>query len=1067
MSADRDSRSSTGEENAVARDSHDGGPVMEEAERKRVLYEWNDTAAPYPTDCCLHHLVERQAALTPDAVAVVFGHQRMTFGELERGADRIAQRLLALGVGPETMVGLCTNRTPDMIVGLLGILKAGGAYVALDPTYPRVRLAFMIEDAAMAVLLTQRELVEDLPVSDAKIVCLEDESGPAGQPEERLATGPSSPRDLAYVLYTSGSTGRPKGVAIEHRSVVAFLSWAQSVFPPAELAGVLAATSICFDLSVFEIFLPLSRGGTVILAENALALPTLEARDEITLINTVPSALTALMNVGALPRSVRVVNLAGEPLPNRLVQEVYQLGFVQKVYNLYGPSEDTTYSTFVLTENGATTQPTIGRPISNTQAYVLDEHLQPLPIGAPGELCLGGDGLARGYLNRPEMTAEKFPPNPFGEGRIYRTGDLARFLPDGAIEFLGRFDDQVKIRGHRIELGEIEASLELHPSVERAVVLAVPDKHGEKQLIAYLVVASAPSPQTPVDDIVPADDAPEHVALWRSVYEETYRKGSGAADPTLNTTGWVSSFTGRPIPAVEMLSWVEHTVACILALEPEDVLEIGCGTGMLLARVAPRCTSYVGIDFSPAALDHVRSMQQSVDGLGHIQLLERNADDLGDFAPGSFDTVVINSVVQHFPDVEYLVRVLNRALQLVRPGGHVLVGDVINLALIEAFHTSVQLHRAAAGDTCERVRQRIRRRVAHERDLLLDPAFFVALARAHPEITHVQIRPKLGRHENQLTRFRYEAILHVGVPVARAEGLSWVDWGHEHLTLDELRSRLATTGPATLAIRGIPNARLQEDEVALAWLEVAGDDETISQLRAQLAHQPPTGIEPDDLVALAETCGYHVELSWLNAGAKGLLDAVFTSVDQAHLVADFGAVRPQGRPWQDYANRPQRTRLTRQLTQELRESLAGSLPGYMVPAMITVLERLPLSPNGKIDRRTLEQLPLEAERPVDDEFRAANTPLEELLVDLWADLMNLKQVGVEDDFFALGGNSLQALVFVAGLQKRLNRDIQALALFDKPTISGFASYLEEIYPGVRTDLAVATAMGSDREEGAI
>ncbi len=1052
------------EEHAVEQHPQPDVSSISEAERRRVLYEWNDTATPYPRDRCLHQLFEEQVALTPDTIALVFEEQRLTYAELNRRANHLAHQLLALGVGPETLVGICTKRSPETIIALLGILKAGGAYVALDPVYPKVRQVFMIEDAAMPVLLTQQELVDGLPITQAKLIRLDNEWSHIDEASAINPAVPIAQHNLAYILYTSGSTGRPKGVAIEHRSVVAFLSWARSVFPPAELTGVLAATSICFDLSVFEIFLPLSCGGTVILAENAIILPSLAARDQVTLINTVPSAMTALVNVGGVPGNVRVVNLAGEPLPNKLVQDVYQLGAVQKVYNLYGPSEDTTYSTFVLTEKGATTDPTIGRPISNTQAYILDQHLQPTPIGVPGELCLGGDGLARGYLNRPELTAEKFVQNPFGKGRIYRTGDLASFLSNGNIEFRGRIDHQVKVRGFRIELGEIEAALERHPAVEKAVVLALPDQQGEKQLVAYLVANSA-ALETLAPGMRRNNEAQDHVALWRSVYEETYRQTSAPVDPTLNTSGWVSSYTGQPIPAAEMRAWVEQTVARILALKPQHVLEIGCGTGMLLARVAPHCTSYVGIDFSPTALDHIRSMQQSVAGLAHIRLLEREADEIADFAAQSFDTVIINSVVQHFPDVEYLLRVLRGALRLVKPGGYILVGDVINLALLETFHTSVQLDRAASSDTCAEVRHRIRRQVAQERDLQLDPAFFLALAQQHPEITHVQVMPKRGRYHNQLTRFRYEAILHIGAPVQRASDLIWLDWQRHKLTLPEVRRRLATTRPATLAIRNISNARLDEKVAALSWLREAGPDETIAQLRAYLAQQPRTGSEPDDLLALAEELGYQGELSWLNAGAHGVFDVVFTRNDQPRRLAVFAA-DARRRSWSDHANHPQRAKLNRRLIPQLQEFLHDNLPNYMMPAVFTVLEQMPLSPNGKIDRRGLAQLPLELEPVTEDAISGARNPLEKLLVEVWADVLNLKRVGVEDDFFALGGNSLKAMAFVSGLQRRLNRVIQPLALFHTPTVAGFAAYLQENYPDLSVEFAMVGTEG-DREEGEI
>ena len=358
-----------------------------------------------------------------------------------------------LGVRPEVLVGLCMDRSSAMVVGLLGVLKAGGAYVPLDPAYPHERLGWIMEDAHVPVLLTRKHLVHLFSHSDAHVVCLD-----AGA--EALASAalphPPSPvavANLAYVLYTSGSTGRPKGVAITHRSAVALVTWARDIFSPAERAGVLASTSLCFDLSVFELFLPLSWGGKVILAEIVLQLPRLPAAQKVTLINTVPSAMTELLSLEGVPDSVRTVNLAGEPLPTVLVQQLYAHTPVTRVCDLYGPSEDTTYSTYA--ERQSMEPATIGRPIANTQVYLLDVHLHPVPVGFPGELYLGGSGLARVYLHRADLTAERFIPHPFSDvpgARLYRTGDMARYLPDGNLEFLGRLDHQVKIRGFRIEL---------------------------------------------------------------------------------------------------------------------------------------------------------------------------------------------------------------------------------------------------------------------------------------------------------------------------------------------------------------------------------------------------------------------------------------------------------------------------------------------------------------------------------------------------------------------------------------------------------------------------------------
>jgi amino acid adenylation domain-containing protein len=464
-------------------------PLLTKAERNQLLVEWNNTRTEYPQDKCIHQLFKEQVERTPDHVAVVFEDQKLTYRELDAKANQLAHYLQKLGVGPEVLVGICVERSLLMLIGLLGILKAGGAYVPLDPKYPKERLAFMLSDAQVSVLLTQQTLVETLPQHSAQVVYLDADKFAAGEGVEN-ATSNAKSTNLAYVLYTSGSTGKPKGVAIEHRSTVALLSWATAVFSREQLAGVLASTSFCFDISVFELFVPLCCGGKVILAENALHLSSLPAADEVTLINTVPSAIAELLRAKGIPERVRTVNLAGEALPQRVVDLLYQQETIQEVFNLYGPSEDTVYSTYALVKRDSQKTPPIGRPISNTQTYILDVYQQPVPIGVSGELHLGGAGLARGYLNRPELTEEKFISHPFNNepgARLYKTGDLVRYLADGNIEFLGRIDHQVKVRGNRIELGEIESILGQHPNVREVVVTAREEVPGDKRLFAYIV----------------------------------------------------------------------------------------------------------------------------------------------------------------------------------------------------------------------------------------------------------------------------------------------------------------------------------------------------------------------------------------------------------------------------------------------------------------------------------------------------------------------------------------------------------------------------------------------------
>jgi natural product biosynthesis luciferase-like monooxygenase protein len=467
--------------------------------------------------------------------------------------------------------------------------------------------------------------------------------------------------------------------------------------------------------------------------------------------------------------------VGGEALPPALAEQL--AGVVSgDLINVYGPTETTVWSTAArIDKSGGPI--TIGRPIANTQLYVVDRFLRPLPLGVAGELLIGGHGVVRGYLNQPQLTDERFIPDLFGPKpgmRLYRTGDLVRYREDGQLEFLGRLDHQVKIRGHRIELGEIEAVLASHPAVRECVVVAH-DQAGDQNLFAYV----APNPACGLAP--PGADVGHWRALWDTTYATPVVKAASFdqlivkagsidnADPALNTSGWTSSYTGERIPDAEMLEWVQHTVGRILALKPKRVLEIGCGTGMLLLRIAPNCEHYCGVDFSANALRTVE-IEIGRRGLGNVTLVQSAADELTGLEPGSFDVVVLNSVIQYFPSAEYLVRVLERVTPLVRDGGTIFIGDVRNLALQEAFHTSVALEQAPADLEASELRERVRQRLERDSELVLDPAFFGALRRQLPRIGRVTIQLKRGRFANEMIRFRYEVLLAMDRQPAHAGG---------------------------------------------------------------------------------------------------------------------------------------------------------------------------------------------------------------------------------------------------------------------------------------------------------
>ena len=482
-------------------------PLLTEPERHQLLVEWNDTEMTYPPEPCIHQLFESQVNRTPDAIAMVFEENHLTYRELNQRANQLAHYLRSMGVGPESLVGICLERSLEMVVGLLGILKAGGSYVPLDPAYPKDRLSLMIEDSQLPLLLTQTTLRDQFVEQNVQIVCIDtDWESIAQQPTDNPDSG-VGPENLAYTIYTSGSTGKPKGVQLYHQTVVNFLNSMRYQPGLTDQDVLLAVTTISFDIAVLELYLPLMVGARAVIASREVAadaarLSDLMVRSGATLLQATPATWRMLISGGWMGDGKLKMLCGGEAMPRDLADQLLARG--GSLWNMYGPTETTVWSAACQVQPGTGSVPVAG-PIANTQIYVLEElpqgSVRPVPVGIPGEVHIGGDGLARGYLNRPELTAQRFIPDPFTTkpgARLYKTGDLARFRPDGTLEFLGRIDNQVKLRGFRIELGEIESVLGRHPGVKQAVAVVREDVPGDQRLVAYLTVKGDRVP-TPVE----------------------------------------------------------------------------------------------------------------------------------------------------------------------------------------------------------------------------------------------------------------------------------------------------------------------------------------------------------------------------------------------------------------------------------------------------------------------------------------------------------------------------------------------------------------------------------------
>ncbi|CAG1019773.1 partial polyketide synthase PksJ, partial [Burkholderiaceae bacterium] len=597
--------------------------VLPPAHRERLLQTWNDTRTAFPRRQPLHALFAAQAARTPDAAAVVDGNAVITYHELAVRVGRLARRLQALGVKRGERVALCVERSPQMLVGLLAIMQSGAAYVPLDPAHPVSRLVSMCEDSEPRVLLTHSavpaavqsalhvamppgaglldldgagELDADAPCGSGEAdACADTDAGIDADMDADTAQWP------AYVIYTSGSTGRPKGVVVAHRGLVNVLCCFRALLDVRPEDRVLALTTLSFDIAGLELFLPLISGACCVIADRARAgdpqaLQQLVAQAGVTLMQATPATWRMLLDAGWTGAAGLTALCGGEAMPAELAARLVER--VARLWNVYGPTETTIWSTAQRIVRGDihAGRVAIGRPLANTRTYVLDRHGQPAPCGVAGELCIGGDGVALGYFRRPELSRDRFVPDPFSAeagARMYRTGDLARLHEDGTLEFLGRNDHQVKLRGFRIELGEIEARLAEHPCVREAVVVA--DGEGEdKRLLAYVTAR----PGTPIAG-QQLDD--EQVDAWREVWSEAYAAapvGSAANASEDQFAGWHSSYTGLPLPPEQMTDWLQHGIERIEALRPRRVLEIGCGSGMILRRLAPRCERYLGTDVS-------------------------------------------------------------------------------------------------------------------------------------------------------------------------------------------------------------------------------------------------------------------------------------------------------------------------------------------------------------------------------------------------------------------------------------------------------------------------------------
>ena len=1025
-------------------------PVVEDGPAARIPAE-----AHFPVTQSLDAWFDRTAAGNETRTALRLGEDELTYGDLRAWSDGVAAALSDAGVAPGQLVGLSCERGFALVAGLIGILKAGAAYVPLDPAYPADRLAFMAEDAAIGTILTDGTAVP--PGLGAHVRTLDIDAC------RSRATGgerpPVPPAATAYVIYTSGSTGQPKGVLVSHANVVRLLLATEDTFAFGPDDVWTLFHSYAFDFSVWEIWGALAYGGCLVIvpqdtARDADACYELVCDQRVTVFNQTPGAFKRFIEAqGRLGREqdirLRYVIFGGEALePRSLVPWFDRHGDeTPRLVNMYGITETTVHVTqrpIGLRDTRNAHASPIGRPLPDLSLRLVNDAMLPVPLGALGEIVVGGAGVSGGYLNRPELTAERFIPDPDTPGaHLYRSGDLGRRRGSGDIEYRGRIDTQVKIRGFRIEPAEVQAVIAAHPAVGDVAV--VPAGEGdERRLIAYVVPAAqpfAPNGWTA--------DTQAQTQSWQQTFDTVYT-GDELDLGRPDFSGWVSSYTGKQIPEADMQAWLDETLARLRALGPRRVLEIGCGTGMLLAGLASDVEAYTGLDLSERVVQRLRHAVVRR-GWDHVRLHSGDAlsalADLGDESAQGYDLAVINSVAQYFPSAEYFELVVAEAIRLVRPGGIVFLGDMRAAAGLRLFHCSIQAFHAAGAIEGPALRRSIDRAVGAEAELLVDPGYLTKLP--IPRLAWVETRLKEAATDTEMTRFRYDAYLHLDRPAPAAlepideVAADTVDGEAGLATLLEDRAERA------VILTGAVNARLAADLVRLA--------------DADGGNAPgEAAFDPAHLAALAGRLGRPFACTFTPGSGNARFDAGFGAAGAARPPV-LPPWRPAGSGAETGVTQPLENRRRAELVRDVRKHAAARLPAYMVPSDVVLLRTLPLTQTGKLDVAALPEPDRELTAAHAD-FVAPATPVESAVAAAFAEVLRLERVGARDNFFERGGHSLLATQLVARLRDQLGIDVPLRLVFEIPVLADLAAALSERLGG---DLPATAAPAAGRDGQAV
>ncbi|MDR2023783.1 MAG: amino acid adenylation domain-containing protein [Hungatella sp.] len=1006
------------------------------------------------------------AGKNADKIAVYWNGETVSYKELNRRSNQLSRYMERFLSEKESFIGLCMERSIDMIVGILAILKAQCAYVPLDPDSPEERLDFIIRDAGLKMLIGQKETLEKIHISeDIPVIDIQESQEMIMQEADINKTVERLSHSNAYMIYTSGSTGNPKGVIVSDYNVLRLFSHTDNLYHFNNKDVWTMFHSVAFDFSVWEIWGALLYGGELVVVPYKMsrtpeAFMKLLIDRKVTVLNQTPSAFCQLLQCDGIynketieKMKLRYIIFGGEALDFGMLKQWFDAygDKSPQLINMYGITETTVHVTYeVLSREKIKNinQSLIGIPIKDLKIYILDHRLRQVPDHVIGEMYVGGAGVSKGYWNREKLNRERFIQNPFISEMdiLYKTGDLACRHTGGDLEYIGRNDEQVKVKGFRIELNEIREQINRNSLVKDNVVILDKIDH-DARIISYLLLEKE-ARKNIVQELLDKDD---YDVETEEVFDHNYRQSNTLENDMFNIIGWNNSYDNGQMSEKEMKEWLDSICSKLSEIPMHTVLEIGIGTGMILHRIAPLAECYVGLDISKEAVEYnKRVIEKNHLSYNNVKLIHASVEDLQDEVSTSFDTVIINSVAQYFPDVSYFEKALHACIERIGEKGHIIIGDVRSYDRLGMYYLSVELFRLDKAMSVYALKKNIDIRKENEKELIFSHNYFKELQDRIPEIACVDITPKKGNIDNELSKYRYDVILSVdkrnkntadpGIEVKFEK----VDWQQAGLSFSSIKAGIKQYAGELFHVRNIPDDRVGLEALFLQNLNNVGEETTIESYKKLLEYQKKQGLsygEIKELTDLARGRGYRIHIDMDNI--PGCLDMiVYRSCIEKKAVLQYVNYYYSYDMNEEKTTEPLKYKVQYKAVEKLKDFLKDRLPYYMIPNEFLLLERLPLTINGKIDYEALPKLQLFNKVSVKEGGWQSDHVIQEI-TKVWKNLLHVEEILPEDNFFQLGGHSLLATNLIFSLNDIFGVRIPLKYLFEEPTIIGISRYLQK------------------------